>query len=905
MNVEKPVFNEQNKKTLEGVNFLQTQYKEIDNNIKLENEYLSKLIKNTPCFEKKYENEELNKFKDDILIYLSERNNHYMSLIQHYQDEIKNNKKEYVTKLNAINENYSTIISSHAELNTKVEKISTFETFINKTNDQLVTHEVRLNNIYSDFIKSTQKYDKIYLDNLELPGYIGKFAKFKNCQVFFEYVLKEIDKSNQYKEKNNINIKSYKEKLDTIIKSFNILVKNNNDSQMKLIRQLNDKCLRECKDMNEMLAKRVSDLRIENAKYSMDLIQKSDDMSKEWKKIVEIKEKMEDSINEKMSHFRNIFLNSKSLFDSFKKEFEEFKIKITDIINYFNELNSENTNHTSTSNNNQINLQVNNSSCNNYAGCYINSALPLEKRNIKNFRKFSKIKKSKSKSLSDKKTIAKNIQEINKKKDIINDNFNAKIEEKILTFCNISGKENKKRNFINCLNKNKIFNSIENLNLNDDNKKLIPKKEFNSPKSLSKIEIKSQDKLTESDFTSKQKENEMTENTERSYDTFESKFNNIDKFSLTAQNFAPKSKTTSQYNQSYELENNSVSNINLPNLTNTNSINDNNNISMNSTSCFFHQNKLNLNLNDGIFDNNDHVIKELASELEQSTAKKDKLASSKKLIEDNFQLACKQVSPLNLNHHKSQKIFKNAITSNNNENGKINTLSTDKTDDGKNKNTNNTNQNENIDSISSRMKIFDNKLIGLEALLKEKVVEIFHQIDNLKDSKKKFGVEKNLKFSNVNAKQRTQMKIDINELSNNNIATHNSLDDYFINSKSMKKIAPIIEIDSNNLQLSPSKTQLKIFSSKKLKDDKKGKKIVICNNLKRIENIDNQDNKENVKTTNNLDNWDISKIIGKNANYIGVNKYMNLNRLIKNEQNKTIYNTKNGGSINIKNVNFN
>ena len=287
------------------------------------------------------------------------------------------------------------------------------------------------------------------MDNLELPGYIGKFAKFKNCQVFFEYVLKEIDKSNQYKEKNNINIKSYKEKLDTIIKSFNILVKNNNDSQMKLIRQLNDKCLRECKDMNEMLAKRVSDLRIENAKYSMDLIQKSDDMSKEWKKIVEIKEKMEDSINEKMSHFRNIFLNSKSLFDSFKKEFEEFKIKITDIINYFNELNSENTNHTSTGNNNQINLQVNNSSCNNYAGCYINSALPLEKRNIKNFRKFSKIKKSKSKSLSDKKTIAKNIQEINKKKDIINDNFNAKIEEKILTFCNISGKENKKRNFIN------------------------------------------------------------------------------------------------------------------------------------------------------------------------------------------------------------------------------------------------------------------------------------------------------------------------------------------------------------------------------------------------------------------------------------------------------------------------
>ena len=46
---------------------------------------------------------------------------------------------------------------------------------------------------------------------------------------------------------------------------------------MKYIRQINEKNFRECKDMNDALSSRVCDLRIENAKYSMDLIKKSEE----------------------------------------------------------------------------------------------------------------------------------------------------------------------------------------------------------------------------------------------------------------------------------------------------------------------------------------------------------------------------------------------------------------------------------------------------------------------------------------------------------------------------------------------------------------------------------------------------------------------------------------------------
>ena len=120
-----------------------------------------------------------------------------MNIINYIQNKIQESKKEYISQINNISQNYNSIISSQASFNNKIDKISNIELFINKTNDQLITHEIRINNLSSDFIKSTKKYDKIYLDNIEFPGYIWKFAKFKYCQIFFENVMK-------FKKQNNI-----------------------------------------------------------------------------------------------------------------------------------------------------------------------------------------------------------------------------------------------------------------------------------------------------------------------------------------------------------------------------------------------------------------------------------------------------------------------------------------------------------------------------------------------------------------------------------------------------------------------------------------------------------------------------------------------------------------------------
>ena len=70
-------------------------------------------------------------------------------------------------------------------MNSRLDQLNNYEIFVSKTNDKLISHEVRITNMREDFSIATQKYDKIYLDNLEFPGYIGRGAKYKNCQNFF------------------------------------------------------------------------------------------------------------------------------------------------------------------------------------------------------------------------------------------------------------------------------------------------------------------------------------------------------------------------------------------------------------------------------------------------------------------------------------------------------------------------------------------------------------------------------------------------------------------------------------------------------------------------------------------------------------------------------------------------
>ena len=260
--------NNQNKANEEEKSFLVNQKY-------LQTKEMEELIPNFPNFDKIYENNDMNIFKEDILNYLRERDKLIFDLIKSHKDQMEKTELNYLDLTKRISNNYTDILSSQAQINNRIDKFNTYETFTIKVNDQLISHEIRINNLRDDLHKATQKYDKIYLDNLELPGYIGKYSKYKNCQAFFEDVLRELNKLNAYKEKSTLDLKTYKEKWENNYKAFNNLIDNNNKSQIKYINEIYEKKFKECKNMIDIINERINDMRMENSKYTVELIGKT------------------------------------------------------------------------------------------------------------------------------------------------------------------------------------------------------------------------------------------------------------------------------------------------------------------------------------------------------------------------------------------------------------------------------------------------------------------------------------------------------------------------------------------------------------------------------------------------------------------------------------------------------
>ena len=285
-----------------------------------------------------YSTEELNIFKDNILSLLKERDKFFLNRLSDYRYSTDKIKSEFNSQNKISNSKFSKIIETQAKMTSRLDQLSEYETFVTKTNEKLVSHEVRLTNIRNDFSLATQKYDKIYLDNLELPGYIGRCAKYKNCQVFFLDVIKDLAKLNIYKEKNIIDLKMYKDKLETIISSMNSILDNNNESQIKYINEMKEKILKDCKSMFESVSDNMKEIRVENSKYAVDLISTSMDLSKKWDKLEKIKEELLEKFNYDVNKYQMLTDDTIKSFEEFKTEYGVIRRKFMELAEFIKDV---------------------------------------------------------------------------------------------------------------------------------------------------------------------------------------------------------------------------------------------------------------------------------------------------------------------------------------------------------------------------------------------------------------------------------------------------------------------------------------------------------------------------------------------------------------------------------------
>ena len=682
---------------------------------------------------KKHNANELKYFKDDIMNYFKQKFEEYSTKLNENIIKISKIEKNFEEMTENINTNYNKIIKTQATMQSELDKLKNYDSFSKNVKDKLISHEVRLNNVREDLTKATQKYDKIYLDNLELPGFIGRCAKYKNCQIFFEDVIKNLATLNLFREKNIIDLKSYKEKLENIIKSFHILVDNNNQSHLKYINSQNEKNITDCKNMMKILEEKIRDVKVDNAKYSMDIMKKTEEMHKKWDKIDKIKEEIFSEFNIKNDELKKLNDDTIEKFNEFKKEYKIIRDKFFELADFIKDIRFQ--------------------------------------KNIKNI--YSQILYRKNI-----KSICKSLSELNDIKNNNNDDTDLELIKNISTIEKMNFKINKNNTFEQNLS---ISQEIPNNNINDNskNKKNLIKKavEYNSPFKINKIGRNEKISLNKSNKTiDAQKQNINREiknytmynfsnnnkidndiNIYKEKEEYKNHLNNSNyikkkgnqkiiiesKFdtSLLSTNKTLKKSSANEESNSLVFDNQSTNYINSNNI---NKNENNKDISFSTVSAFSlnYENNNNNNYNNiKKLENNDKTIKELASELEQSTAKKDIYITNTKETQD-------KIEPKNLT--KTNYDTKDNLISSNS----INNCNANKNIIG------NTNNNRNIHNLQNEIKsasimsnkeknelilygnspkaidkkffMTDKKLLDLEEYTKDKLTEIINQIDKIK-----------------------------------------------------------------------------------------------------------------------------------------------------------------------------
>lgn len=129
------------------------------------------------------------KLREDILNKLKENESSTNEITKKYRADADKKIELCEIRFNEINQKIEDLQKNSITYKSKVEKLEDLEKFKTSASDQIYTQNVKLINIQTELTKTCDKFDKMYLENIELPGTIGKYCKYKNLREYNEVSL--------------------------------------------------------------------------------------------------------------------------------------------------------------------------------------------------------------------------------------------------------------------------------------------------------------------------------------------------------------------------------------------------------------------------------------------------------------------------------------------------------------------------------------------------------------------------------------------------------------------------------------------------------------------------------------------------------------------------------------------
>ena len=277
-------------------------------------------------------------FRNDIISQINEINNKLDSKLKEQTTQNSNFYESLKEQMNKINEKNNYLSETILSIKIEKEKIEEFDSFKKKIEQQLITHDIHLNEVIKDLSNAKFKYDKIFIENLTVPGYVGQSAKYKTISDCLNSLINETSMNNSERIQIKNELKELKKKQDNVIKDVlsivNNAIKRCNEYSDSRDNLLKEKMENEIKLANEKLM----DLRIDNVKSAVNLEKKTNEFMNEWDKIIHIKEEIESKVQNNINIFKNDAEIAVKRYNDMKIEFNKIKSRFGLMVDFIKDV---------------------------------------------------------------------------------------------------------------------------------------------------------------------------------------------------------------------------------------------------------------------------------------------------------------------------------------------------------------------------------------------------------------------------------------------------------------------------------------------------------------------------------------------------------------------------------------
>ena len=255
---------------------------------------------------------DLKEFKDEIFKNLRLLEHKWISEFNSKFSQINTNFEKMDLRINTLSQNNNSLLDLVTKQNYDFEKVNQFEPYKTKTDKTLITQKIQIQNLNKNLDALKLNFEKSFLENLIIPGFIGPGATYKNLQEYLIYIMEEFNKLRNDTQQNKKKVNDWDKNVLSIISKSLFKFQSNFDNKNKQVNVIMEK-------KYENFNNKILDLGTQIEKYQLKIDKIIKSMQNDIQKNIKIRNEYNENNDKKMEELNQKLNNIMTDFENYKK----------------------------------------------------------------------------------------------------------------------------------------------------------------------------------------------------------------------------------------------------------------------------------------------------------------------------------------------------------------------------------------------------------------------------------------------------------------------------------------------------------------------------------------------------------------------------------------------------------